>query len=57
MRECRRDNKIEGIEKGIEKGKKEEVAEVARNLLEKGFDMETVIQVSGLAREDIDKLR
>jgi predicted transposase/invertase (TIGR01784 family) len=33
------------------------VAKVARNLLEKGFDMETIIQASGLSREDIEKLR
>jgi predicted transposase/invertase (TIGR01784 family) len=39
-------------EKGIEKG----VVKVARNLLEKGFDMETVIQVSGLSMEDIEKI-
>jgi predicted transposase/invertase (TIGR01784 family) len=45
--------KKEGIEKGLEEG----VAKVARNLLEKGFDIETIIQVSGLSREDIDKLR
>jgi SOS response regulatory protein OraA/RecX len=33
------------------------MATVARNLLGKGFDMETIIQVSGLSREDIEKLR
>jgi predicted transposase/invertase (TIGR01784 family) len=44
-------------EKGIEKGIEEGVARVARNLLEDGFDMEKIIRVSGLSREDIEKLR
>jgi predicted transposase/invertase (TIGR01784 family) len=47
----------EGIEKGIEKGLEEGVTKVVRNLLQKGFDMETIVQVSGLSKEDIDKLR
>jgi predicted transposase/invertase (TIGR01784 family) len=33
------------------------VAKVARNLLEKDFDMEMIIQASGLTREEIEKLR
>jgi predicted transposase/invertase (TIGR01784 family) len=45
-----------GIEKGLEKGIEKGVAKAARNLLEKGFDMETIIQASGLSREDIEKL-
>ncbi|MDR3280972.1 MAG: Rpn family recombination-promoting nuclease/putative transposase [Synergistaceae bacterium] len=40
-----------------EKGREEGVTKVARNLLEKGFDMETIVQASGLSREDIEKLR
>jgi predicted transposase/invertase (TIGR01784 family) len=49
--------KEEGIKEGIKEGIEEGVVKVARNLLERGFDMETIIQVSGLSREDIDKLR
>jgi predicted transposase/invertase (TIGR01784 family) len=35
----------------------EKVTQAARNLLEKGFDVETIIQILGLSREDIEKLR
>jgi predicted transposase/invertase (TIGR01784 family) len=39
-----------------QKGLQEGVIKVARNLLEKGFDVETITQVSGLSREDVETL-
>ena len=34
----------------------EKMTQAARNLLEKGFDMETIIQILGLSMEDIKKI-
>jgi DNA topoisomerase VI subunit B len=35
----------------------QKIAQVARNLLGKGIDTETIIQTLGLSREDVEKLR
>jgi predicted transposase/invertase (TIGR01784 family) len=37
-------------------GIKEGLIKVARNLLKKGLDIDMIIEVSGLSREDIEKL-
>jgi predicted transposase/invertase (TIGR01784 family) len=44
-------------EKAEQKGVEEGLTKVARNLLRKGLDIEMIIEVSGLSREDIEKLR
>ncbi len=39
----------EGMEAGIEEGK----LQVARSLLKEGFDIEMVVRITGLSKEDI----
>lgn len=42
----------EAEEKGMEKGKKED----ARKMKEKGFDIDTISEITGLSREEIERL-
>jgi predicted transposase/invertase (TIGR01784 family) len=44
------------VEKGIEKGKIEKAFEVAKKMLLKGLDPNTIMDMTGLNREDIEKL-
>ncbi|WP_425449789.1 hypothetical protein [Dethiothermospora halolimnae] len=46
-----------GLEKGIEKGKKEEKILVARQALQKGIDIDTVVDITELDREEVEKLK
>ena len=43
-------------EKGIEKGKIEGKIEVAKKLKSKGFDIETIIETTGLSKQEIENL-
>ena len=43
---------MEGMEKGVEKGK----LEVAKNLLELGIEMEKIVKATGLPEDEIKKL-
>ncbi|GAE31792.1 transposase [Halalkalibacter hemicellulosilyticus] len=45
-----------GMEKGIEKGMEKGKLEMARNLLREGVDVAMVVRVSGLSREDVERL-
>ncbi len=45
-----------GIEKGIEKGKIEKTLEVAKKMLLKGLDPNTIMDITGVNREEIEKL-
>ena len=53
--------KQEGIEEGEEigekRGRKEEQIEIAKNSLKMGFDIETIVKLTGLKTEDIKRLR
>ncbi len=46
----------EGMEKGIEKGREEKTIEIAKNMLNKGLDRETISTLTGLPLEDIKTL-
>ena len=46
----------EGIEKGIEKGKKEEKKETAKAMLKKNIPIETIMEITELTKEEIEKL-
>ncbi len=46
----------EGIKEGIQKGKKEAVYEIAEKLLLKGNDIETIIEITGLTRNEIESI-
>lgn len=51
------DGREEGIEIGVEKGKAEERYEMARKSLVKGFDVQTVSEISGLSIEEVEKIK
>ena len=48
--------KIDGLKEGIEKGKKEEKIEIARNLIKAGVDIETIKSSTGLNDEELKNL-
>ncbi len=45
-----------GEKSGIEKGQKENSKEIAKNLLNKGIDINTIIEVTKLSKEEIENL-
>jgi predicted transposase/invertase (TIGR01784 family) len=49
--------KQEGEVIGLEKGKLEEKLEIAQNAIKKGFDNQTIAELTGLAIEQIEELR
>ncbi len=48
--------KEEGIEQGIEQGEKQKSMKIAKNLLAKGIDINTIIETTGLTKEEIEEL-
>ena len=45
-----------GIEQGIEQGKKEQQIEIAKNMLEKGMDINTIIELTALTEQEIKNI-
>ena len=45
-----------GIKEGIEQGKKQAEIDIARTLKRKGTDFDTIVEATGLTREEIEKL-
>ena len=41
---------------GIQKGAKQKQIEIAKKMLENKIDIDTIIKLTGLAREEIEKL-
>ena len=50
--EAKRDGKKEGVIEGA----KEEKLQIAKNMLKKGMDLSDIIEITGLMKEDIEKL-
>ena len=49
--------KLEEAEKrGKEEGEKEKQQEIAKKMKEKGIDISTIIEITGLKKEEIEKL-
>ena len=46
----------QGLEQGIEKGAANKAIEIAKNMLQEKFTIETIIKITGLKKEEIDKL-
>ena len=46
----------DGIEKGITKGAKQEKLQIAQNMLKKGMDVFDIIEITGLTKEEVEKL-
>ena len=55
--EGRKEGIVEGRKEGIVEGRKEGRKEVAKRLKEKGIDIETIIQVTNLPKEEIINLK
>ena len=45
-----------GVEHGIETGKREQQLEIAKNMLNKNIDIETIISCTGLSKQEIENL-
>jgi predicted transposase/invertase (TIGR01784 family) len=45
------------FEKGIEKGIIKEKIEVAKGMLIKGFDIKTIVEITGLTEEEIKEIK
>ena len=43
----------EGIEQGIEQGRAEKEKQIALNLIANGFDIPTIIRITGLTEEEV----
>ena len=52
MYEAKRDGKKEGVIEGA----KEEKLQIAKNMLKKGMDLSDIIEITGLMKEEIEKL-
>jgi predicted transposase YdaD len=46
----------EGLKKGMEKGEKKGRYDIARNLLSMGLSVESIMQATGLSRDEITSL-
>jgi predicted transposase YdaD len=47
----------EGIKIGEEKGKEDKARETAKRMLNKGFELETIVEITGLEPSEVEKLR
>ena len=57
MYEAKRDGKAEGRVEGKTEGAKEEKVQIAKNLLKLNVKIETIIEATGLTKEEIEKIR
>ena len=42
---------------GYQEGKMDEKQEIAKNMLKKNFDLEVIADITGLTKEEIEKLK
>lgn len=54
LAEGRAEGLEEGLQKGLEQGKRETALQAARVMLQKGFDRDTVLEITGLRPEEMD---
>ena len=50
------DSRKAGIEEGLKQGEKKKQIEIARNMLKKGMDKETIQELTSLSEEELEKL-
>jgi hypothetical protein len=55
-RSARRKGKIEGKVEGLEEGMELKAKEAAKKMIDKGFELEVVMDISGLKKEEVQKL-
>ena len=56
LKEGRKEGKEEGIKEGREEGAKRNSCDIAKRMLEKGIDVETISELTGLTEEEISEL-
>ena len=54
--EGRKEGKEEGIKEGREEGAKKKSFDIAKRMLEKGIDVETISELTGLTEKEISEL-
>ena len=52
-----KEGKEEGIKKGRAEGAKRNSCDIAKRMLEKGIDIETISELTGLTVEEVSRLR
>ena len=57
MYEAKRDGKAEGRAEGKIEGAKEEKIQIAKNMLKKGINILDIAEITGLSKEEIEKLK
>ncbi|MBO5397483.1 MAG: hypothetical protein J6A36_00905, partial [Clostridia bacterium] len=57
MAAAKNDGYQEGKEDGLKEGKMDEKQEIAKNMLKKHFDLEVIADITGLTKEEIEKLK
>ena len=57
LAEGKAEGKTEGLAEGKVEGKAEEKTEIATNLLKKDYSIEEIVEITGLTKEEIEKLR
>ena len=56
LKEGHKEGKEEGIKEGREEGAKQNSCDIAKRMLEKGIDIETILELTGLTEKEISKL-
>ena len=56
LKEGRKEGKEEGIKEGRAEGVKQNGFDIAKRMLEKGIDIETISELTGLTEKEISKL-
>lgn len=46
---------MQGIEQGIEQGQNQKAIQIAKKMIEEKIDIETIVKITGLTREEIEK--
>ena len=46
-----------GLDDGIEKGAKEEKIKIVKSMLKENMDIQIIIKITGLTKEEIEKLK
>lgn len=57
LRHARKEGREQGREQGREEGLKEGKIDIARKMLEKNMDIDTICELTGLERKEILKLK
>ena len=56
LREEREEGIKIGEEKGKQEGMEEKAIETAKKMLEKGFEVDIIMEITGLKKEEVEKL-